>query len=684
MRAWRRTPVALMAILALVCGADGAVWHVDIDATTGANDGTSWANAFRGAGALHAALDAAQPGDELWIAEGTYLPTPARGDDERAIVLFEVDKEMRLLGGFPSGGGDRTLAARDPALHATVLSADLSGDDDPGDPWANRSDNAHGIMRVVGVGPATMLDGLRFWGAGTSIRAGDSHLVIKSASPRVVGCRFAGGQGGLGGAVLAYGSIDVVSGSGAAAAGRSEPVFASCVFHQNRTSFWDGAGAVYFGDGSGGALEDCLFIDNMAEPVESGAAAITGSGVDLVRCAFLGNRGMVGSAKIDGGSVRACVFAANNVGLLGVMDAGALEIRDTLVTDSLFVGNEAPFLQGAGAIRDYGGNRVASCVFAGNVGMPGAFDVPGAVLYLGGVSTYANCVFWDNTEPQISGFDDGLSVRHCLVGDLSATGPGVIDADPLFVDPVGPDGTPWTGDEDLRLSPGSPAVDAGDSALVSFGSTHDLDGNPRVVDEPSHADTGEPDALGRCVDMGAYEMMAPTTTCPGDVDADWDCDVYDHAILAAHFGMPAGAERWHGDLTGDAAVDVFDFGELCDAFGVFCVADVDGDGVTYLDGDCDDNDDSVYPGAPELCDEKDNDCDGEIDEDPVDGTRWHPDLDGDGFGDMFTWVDACSAPGPEWTTRGGDCDDTNPEIPGEEICDGIDNDCDFNIDEGCP
>ena len=106
--------------------------------------------------------------------------------------------------------------------------------------------------------------------------------------------------------------------------------------------------------------------------------------------------------------------------------------------------------------------------------------------------------------------------------------------------------------------------------------------------------------------------------------------------------------------------------------GCGCMQDLDGDGWDNCI-DCDDSDPTVNPGAPELCgDNLDNNCDGAID--CADG-QCAPDpmcaacVDADGDG-----VDSCS-----------DCDDTNASIfPGAaELCDGLDNDCDGTVDNGC-
>lgn len=100
-------------------------------------------------------------------------------------------------------------------------------------------------------------------------------------------------------------------------------------------------------------------------------------------------------------------------------------------------------------------------------------------------------------------------------------------------------------------------------------------------------------------------------------------------------------------------------------------------------GDCDDLDASVHPGAAERCDERDEDCDGAVDDDPVDGLPFYPDLDGDGYGSDGL-VAACRT-GDGLALYGGDCDDADDSIfPGatEGCDDGIDQDCDGSSDDG--
>ncbi|MBN2798134.1 MAG: putative metal-binding motif-containing protein [Deltaproteobacteria bacterium] len=106
-------------------------------------------------------------------------------------------------------------------------------------------------------------------------------------------------------------------------------------------------------------------------------------------------------------------------------------------------------------------------------------------------------------------------------------------------------------------------------------------------------------------------------------------------------------------------------------------------GWTDKGGDCDDGDKRVFPGAPELCNQVDDDCDGKTDEDPTDGVDSFVDADGDGHGDPARRAMAC--PGQRgFSTQGDDCDDRQRLAwrNAKERCDGVDNDCDGETDEG--
>lgn len=108
--------------------------------------------------------------------------------------------------------------------------------------------------------------------------------------------------------------------------------------------------------------------------------------------------------------------------------------------------------------------------------------------------------------------------------------------------------------------------------------------------------------------------------------------------------------------------------------------DADGDGFAAGE-DCDDGDASVHPGAPEVCNGADDDCDGEADEGVA--QTWHADRDGDGFGDPEAVLASCALP-DGYVADASDCDDDDPEArpTGVEVCDGVDNDCDGETDEG--
>jgi large repetitive protein len=101
----------------------------------------------------------------------------------------------------------------------------------------------------------------------------------------------------------------------------------------------------------------------------------------------------------------------------------------------------------------------------------------------------------------------------------------------------------------------------------------------------------------------------------------------------------------------------------------------------FLQDDCDDSNAQVYPDAPEYCDGLDNNCNGQVDE----KSTLYRDSDNDGYGDLNNSILSCYPFPPGYLMSSGDCNDqdfyTNPGIP-FEACDGIDNNCDGQIDEG--
>jgi hypothetical protein len=164
-------------------------------------------------------------------------------------------------------------------------------------------------------------------------------------------------------------------------------------------------------------------------------------------------------------------------------------------------------------------------------------------------------------------------------------------------------------------------------------------------------------------DTGADTYPDAPERCDG---VDNDCDgTVDEEIQSL----------WYLDADGDGFGDPETEVENCDP---------DPEYVDNAD-DCNDTTAAAFPGAPEVCDEIDNDCDTEIDEDVT--TTFYADADGDGEGDAagltddtFT-VQACTEPSG-YSSNADDCDDTDIAVNtgATEVCDGIDNDCDGSVD----
>ena len=224
----------------------------------------------------------------------------------------------------------------------------------------------------------------------------------------------------------------------------------------------------------------------------------------------------------------------------------------------------------------------------------------------------------------------------------------------------------------FRLSPGllSPALAlalalaacaSGDKAdePTDDGDGGGAEGGGDDGSEPADADADGFDETEDCDDGDASVFPGADETCDG-VDEDCDGDIDEDAV---------DAPTWYGDADGDGYVDLSISAVACEA--------PEDHASDALGEDCDDADAAVFPGAEELCNEVDDDCDGEVDEDVL--STWWADADGDGYAGDAVSVEACEAPEDHLAEGGTDCDDedaaVNPDA--EEVCfNGVDDDCD--------
>jgi hypothetical protein len=211
-----------------------------------------------------------------------------------------------------------------------------------------------------------------------------------------------------------------------------------------------------------------------------------------------------------------------------------------------------------------------------------------------------------------------------------------------------------------------------------------------VVDEATALDAstwykdGDSDAFGTSsISQNACSQPSGTVADNTDCDdtdantypgADEYCDGHDDDCDGTvDEDSAVDASTWYKDNDSDGYGDSATTGTACSQPTGY-VADAT---------DCDDTKTAINPGASEMCDGVDNDCDGTIDgSDALDATLYYTDSDGDGFGETSTGSYSCSQPSGS-VVSDNDCDDTDSGVnpSATEYCDSVDNDCDGTIDE---
>jgi hypothetical protein len=391
-------------------------------AAGGANNGTSWDNAYTD---LQSALAAAAGGDEIWVAAGVYTPTGVVGQRE---ATFQLQDDVALYGGF--AGTETTRSERDWAVRLTILSGDIDGNDpnNDGNHIAERAselagENSYHVVTGSGVTTTAVLDGFIIT-AGNAAAVDYPHhrgggLLNDGGSPTLANLRISGNNASLTGG----GMYNITSSAH----------LTNIIFSGNTATYGGGL----FNVNGTPSLTNVTFQGNSA--VEEGGGMSNDNGAPpLTNVVFQGNQTKLGAGlyNANGTPVLTNVTMSGNRATTG---GGIYNRNSSLTLQNSIVWNNLASQNGSALFNDSASVTIRYSLVQG--------CNPGSV--------------WNGA----CGFDDGQNLA---------------DADPLFVTAPNPAGAPTTAG-DLRLQTTSPAIDRGDTNAVPAAVTTDLDGQARVV-----------------------------------------------------------------------------------------------------------------------------------------------------------------------------------------------------------
>ncbi len=447
------------------------VFYVNQNAPAGGN-GLSWAGAFRD---LQSALSLAIPGDDIWVATGSYKPTTGTNRNYSFVMKAGVD----LFGGFM--GTETAINQRNINGAPTYLSGDIGQ-------AGNASDNSYTVVHVGNLSDDVVIDGFRIVDGNSNDNGGGLYLHYSTgAYVYLLNClvfnNYADDEGG--GISLESGNIYIEN----------------CVLLDNTSGF------------SGGAIN--------ADTDPGGAE----SHVYVIGSILSGNLSTYGGGAIDYSSYDAtllldrCILTANSgPGIIEVYG----QYADIQLHNSSFIGNSAS----THVLRLNVSNLecwLYNLTIADNINtyLQNSY---GAIYLHQNFHEIRNCIIYGNT-PDIGGLQiyGGGVVSNSIIEDGYPGGTNVLDADPQFVNPSAFgagyfDATNY----DYTCSLSSPAIDAGDSVYVISPLFKDLAGAPRIH--------------GGNVDIGAYENHYCLLSTSLSISPDTVICAGDSAILTVNGG----------------------------------------------------------------------------------------------------------------------------------------------------
>ncbi len=468
--------------------------YVDVNAP-GADDGKNWTDAYID---LQSALGAAQSGDEIWVAEGIYMPT----QDMDRTKSFLMRDDVSMYGGFTTGS-ENSLEQRDFIANETILSGDI------GDP-NNDSDNSYHV--VTGANNAT-LDGFIITGGnanGSSLINQGGGMLNYQCHPTVANCVFNENLAPAGGGMANMYSSTVVT---------------YCTFINNLSSVGAGMNNHH---AETVIVTDCTFQDNSATQ-HGGAMQNARFSQEVTNCIFTNNTaGDYGGGISNGHSNSTysnCTFNGNSASYGGAMSSAG---GNSTVTNCIFSDNTAAY---GGALHIGGSKTVINCTLVNNL----ANYNGGGIYNLLSTTNLINCILWDNNAingPEIYNHDGSVLVSYSNIQN-GWEGENNIDADPNFVDP---------NNDNYHLQSQAGHWDKSTHSWIKDNIT-----SPCI-------DTGDPMSLigkeqfpnGGRVNMGAYGGTAKASksyfgepvcedAIAGDVDGDCRVGFRDFAIMSFHW-----------------------------------------------------------------------------------------------------------------------------------------------------